>query len=381
MTTTLDPARTLDDALARSAKKGDTIPIVGIRGLAGESLDFVLPGELEAREPPEVRGLARDEVRLLVSYRERDRVRHARFRDLPDVLHAGDLLVANDSATLPAALTAHRADGEMVVLHLSTPRPGELWVVEVRSADLSATGRGGTTGAFEDGEQLTLPDGGTATLVAPYAGSRRLWEAQLSLPVPTIEYLSRWGRPITYPHLRAAWPLEMYQTIFAREPGSAEMPSAGRAFSPTVLEGLRRAGVGLETVTLHTGVSSLEAGEPPYPEAYRVPAATADAVRAVHEAHGRVIAVGTTVVRALESTTDAQGRVIASQGLTDLIVTPERGVWAVDGLLTGFHEPRASHLSMLEAIAGRRHLAHAYREALAGRYLWHEFGDLHLILP
>ncbi|MDQ3699295.1 MAG: S-adenosylmethionine:tRNA ribosyltransferase-isomerase, partial [Chloroflexota bacterium] len=144
---------------------------------------------------------------------------------------------------------------------------------------------------------------------------------------------------------------------------------------------LRHAGVRVETVTLHTGVSSLETGEPPYPEAYRVPAATADAVRAVQGAHGRVIAVGTTVVRALESATDGQGRVIASRGLTDLIVTPARGVRAVDGLLTGFHEPRASHLAVLEAIAARAHLAHAYRAALEGKYLWHEFGDLHLILP
>jgi S-adenosylmethionine:tRNA ribosyltransferase-isomerase len=337
--------------------------------VAEPALDFTLPTELEATAPPEARGLRRDQVRLLVSYRGDDRIVHARFTDLPDFLGAGDLLVANDSATLPAALVARRADGSELRLHLSTRLPGGLWVVEPRKT------------AVASGEQLALPGGGTATLLAPYADSRRLWVARLDLPAPILDYLRRWGRPIAYPYVCGEWPIEFYQTFYAREPGSAEMPSAGRAFSPDVLESLAHKGVGFVTLTLHTGVASLEEHEPPYEESYVVPAVTAEAVRVTKAAGGRVIAVGTTVVRALESAADEAGRVIASRGWTDLVVTPERGVRVVDGLLTGFHEPKATHLAMLEAIAGRAHLATAYRAALDGRYLWHEFGDLHLILP
>jgi len=338
--------------------------------IAAESiLTFTLPAELEAGSPPEARGLRRDQVRLLVSYRSDDRIVHAAFGDLPRLLRAGDLLVANDSATLPAALIVHRTDGVEIRLHLSTHLHGWLWVVEPRQTVVSA------------GESLALPGGGTATLLVPYADSRRLWIAQLDLPAPVFEYLRRWGRPISYTYVPDSWPIEMYQTLYAREPGSAEMPSAGRAFSPDVLERLAHAGVGFVTLTLHTGVASLEGHEPPYAEPYVVPAETAEAVNAAKATGRRVIAVGTTVVRALESAADERGRVITSRDWTDLVVTPERGVRVVDGLLTGFHEPKASHLAMLEAIAGRSHLETAYAEALAGRYLWHEFGDLHLILP
>jgi S-adenosylmethionine:tRNA ribosyltransferase-isomerase len=337
--------------------------------VAESVLEFTLPAELEAREPPEARGLRRDQVRLLVSYRGDNRVVHARFADLPDFLRRGDLLVANDSATLPAALFARREDGSEICLHLSTALSGRLWVVEPRKTTAEA------------GELLALPGGGAAILLAPYLETRRLWVARLDLPEPAIAYLQRWGRPIAYPYVRGAWPIEAYQTVYAREPGSAEMASAGRAFSPDVLERLAHAGVGFVTLTLHTGVSSLEQHEPPYEERFVVPPETAEAVRATKEVGGRVIAVGTTVVRALESAADENGHVTASRGWTDLVVTPERGVRVVDGLLTGFHEPKATHLAMLEAIAGREHLETAYGAALEGRYLWHEFGDLHLILP
>lgn len=332
-------------------------------------VDFTLPPELEASAPPEARGLRRDQVRLLVSYREDDRVVHAGFGDLPSFLRAGDLLVANDSATLPAALVARRADGSEIRLHLSTRLPGWLWVVEPRRTAATA------------GEALTLPGGGTATLLGQYADSGRLWIARLDLPMPVEEYLGRWGRPITYPYLRGSWPIEMYQTVYAREPGSAEMASAGRAFSPDVLERLAHMGAGFVTLTLHAGVASLEEHEPPYEERYVVPPETAEAVRATKAAGGRIIAVGTTVVRAIESAADEQGRVIASRDWTDLVITAERGVRVIDGLLTGFHEPKATHLAMLEAIAGRAHIETAYAAAIAGRYLWHEFGDLHLLLP
>jgi S-adenosylmethionine:tRNA ribosyltransferase-isomerase len=337
------------------------------------AFDFVLPAELEAREPPEARGLPRDGVRLLVSYRKKDGIAHARFVDLPALLDPGDLLVVNDSATIPAALPATAADGRAVHLHLSTALPADLWLVEPRSPEA------GPAGALTSG-RLALPAGGTADLLTPFRDSRRMWVARLTLPEPPTAYLEHWGRPIRYAYVPAEWPIAFYQTIFAAHPGSAEMPSAGRAFSPAVVDDLTRRGVHLAHVTLHTGVASAERDEPPYDESFDVPARTARAVQETRRAGHRVIAVGTTVVRALESAVGAGGDVEARRGWTDLVVTPERRVRVVDGLLTGFHEPRASHLKMLEAIAGRAHLRRAYRAALEGRYLWHEFGDLHLIL-
>lgn len=331
-------------------------------------LDFELPAELEAREPPEARGLARDQVRLLVSHLADDEIEHLRFTDLPDVLCPGDVLVANDSATVPAALTAHRrADGAEINLHVSTRLPAGLWVVEPRR--ISAC----------EGEVFDLAGGARVRLLARYPQSRRLWLAQFDADVP--ELMARFGRPISYPYVRGQWPIEMYQTVYAGPPGSAEMPSAGRAFSPDVLERLAHRGIGFVTLTLHTGVASLEGHEAPYAEEYWVPELTASALRTARADGRRVIAVGTTVVRALESAWHAgDGRVVASHAWTDLVIGPERGVRVVDSLLTGFHEPKASHLAMLEAIAGRPHLEKAYQAALAGRYLWHEFGDLHLIL-
>src|SRR5207249_327929 len=179
---------------------------------------------------------------------------------------------------------------------------------------------------------------------------------RLTLPAPLLDYLHQWGRPITYPYVGGSWPIELYQTVYANEPGSAEMPSAGRAFSADVIERLTHTGIGFETLSLHTGVSSLEGHESPYPERYAVPPRTAAAVNAARDGRGRVIAVGTTVVRALETVADERGRVQPGRGWTKVVITPQRGVRVVDGLLTGFHEPAATHLAMLEAIAGRAHL-------------------------
>jgi S-adenosylmethionine:tRNA ribosyltransferase-isomerase len=331
------------------------------------SLDFELPPALEAHEPPEARGLARDQVRLLVSHLSDDGVEHRRFTDLPDALRPGDLVVANDSATLPAALRARRADGTEIALHVSTHLPANLWVVEPRRTEARLD------------EILRFADGATARLVAQYPDSQRLWVARFDTDV--VELMARHGRPIAYPYVRHQWPLEMYQTVYAGPPGSAEMPSAGRAFSPNVLEHLAHRGIQFMTLTLHTGVASLEGHERPYAEEFFVPERTARAVRCAKEEGRRVIAVGTTVVRALESAADEGGdEVIATHAWTDLVITPQRSMRAVDSLLTGFHEPKASHLWMLEAIAGRAHLEVAYRAALEERYLWHEFGDLHLIL-
>ncbi|HKH93996.1 MAG TPA: S-adenosylmethionine:tRNA ribosyltransferase-isomerase [Gemmatimonadaceae bacterium] len=344
--------------------------------------ELVLPPELEAREPVEARGLARDEVRLMVSHLDRDAVDHVRFGDLAGFLRAGDLLVVNASATINAAAPVTRPSGEAIVLHFSQRLPSGMWSVELRRPADS-----GTRPLLDAsvGEVVALPEGASVRLVAPYGATRadggvRLWVARLEVPGALHAYLDRVGRPIRYGYVPREWPLAYYQTIFAREPGSAEMPSAGRPFTPRTLDALAARGVRIAPIVLHTGVSSLEDHEPPYAERYRVTAATARTVNETHAAGGRVIAVGTTPVRALESVASPEGFVEPGQGWTDLVVDPDRGLYAVDGLLTGFHEPRASHLAMLEALAGRDHLARAYDAALGARYLWHEFGDVHLLL-
>jgi len=338
------------------------------------TLEFTLAPELEAHEPPEARGLSRDEVRLLVG-RQPDDVSHHRFTDLPDLLSPGDVLVVNTSATMAGAVdTADRS----LVVHFSTRQPDGRWVVELRSPAATATlpyfgGR--------PGQVLTLVGGVTVTLRAAY--SDRLWIADVSVDsVP--RYLRAHGRPIRYSYVERDWPLRAYRSVFAvsgsadRE-GSAEMPSASRPFTEALVTRLASRGVVIAPVTLHTGVASPEAHEKPYPERFEVPATSARLVTQARAAGGRVIAVGTTAVRALESSARPDGSLQAAGGWTDLVITPDRGVRAVDGLLTGFHEPRASHLLMLAAIAGNELLTRCYEEAVAQRYLWHEFGDLNLL--
>jgi S-adenosylmethionine:tRNA ribosyltransferase-isomerase len=341
---------------------------------------FELPTALEATEPPEARGLARDDVRLLVARRASGALAHHRFRDLPDLLSPGDLLVVNTSATLPAAIGARRRDGRAVRVHAAMPAPGlpgrHRWLLELRTPDGRSPVRDGRAG-----ERLELDGGIACELLAPYAGEARLWLARFGEDVVLEDHLRRHGRPIRYGYVAREWPLTDYQTVFATEPGSAEMPSAGRPFTPRLVARLAAAGVLIAPVLLHTGVSSPERHETPYPERFRVPPATARLVDAVHGWGGRVVAVGTTVVRALETAAAEDGTVQAAEGWTPLVVTPERGLRAVDGLITGWHEPEASHLQLLEAAAGPELLRRSYDEALAHGYLWHEFGDAHLVLP
>lgn len=340
-------------------------------------LDFTLPPALEAHEPPEASGRARDDVRLLVSAGLDDPV-DTRLASLPAHLRPGDLLVVNTSATVPAALDGERADGEPVTVHLSTPLPDGRWLVEVRRPTAGTTEPYGRTMA---GEVVALPGGARLVGIEPWRASSRLTVADLELAEPLLPYLRRRGRPIRYRHVRSPWPIEAYETVFAEHPGSAEMPSASRPFTTEVVTRLVSAGVGIAPLTLHTGVSSLEEHEDPYPERFEVPAATADRVADTRRHGGRVIALGTTVVRALESAVGSDGRPVAAEGWTDRVISPARPPVLVDGLVTGWHEPRSSHLRLLEAIAGRAALALAYERAVAAGYRWHEFGDLHLILP
>ena len=352
------------------------VATLGDRRLPG-LLSFDLPRELEATTPPEARGLTRDAVRMMVATRHDGALVHSTFRDLPRFLQPGDLVVINTSGTLPAALHGRDDAGRPIDVHLSTQLPAGLWSIELRR-----DGRPWFDGA--PGTSLALPDGGRMDLLAAQARHAlgvRLWIAHLELPGPLHPYLAAHGSPIRYDYVRASWPLASYQNVYATEPGSAEMPSAGRPFTPEVITRLVARGVGVTPLVLHTGVASLEASEPPYPEYYRVPEITARRVNDAHADGRRVVAVGTTVVRALETVAGDHGDVRSGEGWTETVITPERGVRAVDGMLTGWHEPQASHLAMLEAVAGRELVAASYRAALDERYLWHEFGDVHLILP
>jgi S-adenosylmethionine:tRNA ribosyltransferase-isomerase len=335
------------------------------------ALDFILPQGLEASEPPPVR----DGVRLLVA--GPGSVRHARFGQLGEFLAPGDLVVVNTSATLAAAVDGTRAGGPVEV-HFSAELDDGSWVVEVRPAGLSA----GPVAGLRPGEVITLDGGAAVVLGGPRpAGQARLWQARPRIDGGVSVFLARHGRPVRYAYVPRRWPLAQYQTVFAREPGSAEMPSAGRPFTAEVVTDLVTRGVTLAPVVLHTGVSSQEPGEPPQPERFRVPAATARLVNSARQAGGRVIAVGTTVTRALESAAGADGSVRARHGWTDLVLGPQRPARAVTGLVTGWHAPGASHLALLAAVAGGSLVEGAYAEALRAGYRWHEFGDSCLLLP
>ncbi|MCC3761712.1 S-adenosylmethionine:tRNA ribosyltransferase-isomerase [Glycomyces sp. TRM65418] len=326
--------------------------------------EFALDAALEADQPAEVRGASRSDVRLLVSDKATGAIAHRHFEDLPSLVRPGDLLVVNNSTTLPAAVPTRQGLG----VHFSSTRPDGSWLVELR--DRGKPYLGEAPGGIVD-----LP-GGVALRLERWFG-KRLWVTRP--PVESVpEYLARHGRPIRYSYLDRAWPLSAYQTAFATVPGSAEMPSAARPFTPEIVTRLVSAGVGIAPITLHTGVASLESDEDPYPEWFEVGEYTARAVNAARAAGARVIAVGTTAVRALESAV-VDGRVVAASGHTDRIVSRANPVAVVDGLLTGFHEPRSTHLSMLEAIGDTDLLRESYTAAIGARYLWHEFGDVHLI--
>ncbi|MDH6552262.1 S-adenosylmethionine:tRNA ribosyltransferase-isomerase [Streptomyces sp. SAI-041] len=338
-----------------------------------------VPEELSARVPAEQRGpgLGRDAVRLLVS--RGTAVSHHAFRELPRLLRAGDLLVVNTSPTLAAAVDG-RIGHARVVVHFSTRGDDGRWVVELRDPDGKGTTRARAGGPA--GTQVRLPGGGL--LVLEEAVSGRLWWARMR-GGEVLGLLREHGRPVRYSYTERDQPLSVYQTVFALPSpdgsGSAEMPSAARPFTARLVAELVSRGVQFAPVTLHTGLASAEAHEPPYPERFSVPETSARLINAVKAGAGRVVAVGTTAVRAVESAAGADGLVRARAGWTDLVVTPERGVRVVDGLLTGLHEPEASHLLMLEAVAGRAAIDRGYEEALRRRYLWHEFGDVHLLLP
>lgn len=350
---------------------------------------FTLPSELAAKEPPERRGIARDQVRLMVIDREPSpkenrathQVEHTRFDRLGQFLHPGDLVVFNSSRTLPAVLKGCPLTGSCIEIRLAEHLPDDTWLALV----LCQQGEPFACG-LHAGMQVQFEQGLTAVIEQPDATIPRLWKLRFSQSgTELMDWLYRLGEPVRYEYVSDAWDLDYYQTVYAKEPGSAEMPSAGRAFTWKLLFDLKRQGIETAHIILHTGLSSylddeLDAQHPAAEEEYFISEAAAEAINRTRQKGSRVIAVGTTVVRALESAVDTAGIIQPQHRYTRLRITADYGLKAVDGLLTGLHEPEASHLDLLTAFLAADVIRSAYEEAVQQGYLWHEFGDLNLIV-
>jgi len=345
---------------------------------------FVLPPELSAKEPPERRGIRRDQVRLLVIERATGKIEHTRFDKINKYLRAGDLLVFNSSRTLPASMRGcdcSAAHGPCMEVRLAEHLPDDFWLALLLCEQGDPFGCG-----LRAGMQIDFAGGLNAAVLARDPNIPRLWKLRFSITgTELVDLIYRLGKPIRYEYVSAPWDLDYYQTVYAKEPGSAEMPSAGRAFTWKLLLDLKRRGIDSAYIVLHTGLSSymddeLDRAHPASEEEYFVSRITAEKINSARENGGRVIAVGTTVVRALESVADSDGWVNEKQGYTRLTINSQHRLKAVDGLLTGLHEPEASHLDLLSAFLSAEKIRAAYEEAIARKYLWHEFGDLNLIL-
>jgi S-adenosylmethionine:tRNA ribosyltransferase-isomerase len=343
---------------------------------------FTLPTELSAKEPPERRGIARDEVRLMVIDRTSYRAEHTRFNKLGDFLRPGDLLVFNSSRTLPASLDGCEAPkGPCIEIRLAQHLPDDSWLALL----LCQRGEPFACG-LRDGMHIDFGQGLTGTVCDRDETIPRLWKLRFSKSgTELMDLLYRLGKPVRYEYVSAPWDLDYYQTVYAKEPGSAEMPSAGRAFTWKLLFDLKRRGVETAHIVLHTSLSSymdddLDAQHPASEEEYFISEAASQKINRTHEQGGRVIAVGTTVVRALESVADETGKVQPQHGYTRLHITANHELKAVHGLLTGLHEPEASHLDLLTAFLPAEKIREAYEQAVQQRYFWHEFGDLNLIV-
>jgi len=348
-----------------------------------QTFDFHLPKSLECAKPAEERGILRDEVRLMVSHRANDSIAHTTFSEIDNYLQVGDVLVVNTSGTMKAALSTRLPNDEEGRIHLSTPLENNEYLVEVRQVVDNNTKR---FYGLQVGDKLPIPLSSNVEIITPHFTQNedgehlQLWKVHVDIPIPLEEYLSLYGEAIKYSNINKKYPHHYYQTYFANEMGSAEMPSAGRAFTSRLVSQLLSKGIQFAPILLHTGISSLEANEKPYPEYFKVSESTASLINLARAEGRRIIAVGTTAIRAIESAVDKEGWTQAQEGMTNLFITTKSGLKVIDGMLTGMHEPKASHLLMMQALADVGHLSKCYEAAIAEQYQWHEFGDLHLIL-
>jgi S-adenosylmethionine:tRNA ribosyltransferase-isomerase len=332
------------------------------------------PRELRASLPAELRGARRDGARLCVVERASGRISHTTVASLGEHLAPGDLLVVNSSRTLPAALQVDRDGAPQVQLRLGALRDHEWDALAVETAPPHRNV------PLAPGETLRGPGGLRLRVLAPRSDAPLLWRMSILSGDPVRTLLSA-GEPIRYSYVPDPVPLEHYQTVYAGAPGSVETPSAGRHLTWELLGELRRHGVDLTDIVLHCGLSSFQDDDvdlqkPLIEERFEV---TQESATRINRA-ARVIAVGTSVIRTLETAVDERRNVQPMSGWTRLVITPSTRLRVVDALLTGLHEPPATHLDMLGALLDRDLLERAYAEVRERRYLWHEFGDAMLIL-
>jgi S-adenosylmethionine:tRNA ribosyltransferase-isomerase len=327
--------------------------------------DYELPESSIAQRP-----LPRGESRLLCLDAPPAR-RHRHVRELPEILRRGDLLVVNDTRVMPARLYGEGRGGAPVEL---------LLVEKLGDADWDALAKPGKRTRL--GDRVRFPDGLEAEVVALRDDGRRAF--RFSEPVePHLEALGHVPLPPYIKRPDDAADREVYQTVFAREPGAIAAPTAGLHFDEALLDRLGQAGAELATVTLHVGIGTFKPVTAELVHEHRmererfaIPPATARALRSTRERGGRVVAVGTTVVRTLEAAALlAGGEPLAGSGATDLFITPGFRFLVVDVLLTNFHLPRSTLLMLVSAFAGRERVLAAYREAVREGYRFYSYGD------
>ncbi|MBM7585153.1 S-adenosylmethionine:tRNA ribosyltransferase-isomerase [Bacillus pakistanensis] len=332
---------------------------------------FQIPDELNAKKPKEILGKNREDVRLMVLNTDNGGSIHTHFNNITDFFEEGDLLVFNNSRTIPAVLDAKRRN-QTLELRLSRKTTESCWEGILLG------------GLYQIGDELTFDQGLSGRIIG--VGSEPpLVKIEFSLKgSELLDHIYRIGQPIRYEYIDSPWPLESYQTAYASVPGSVEMPSAGRAFSWGIMNKLKEKGVQLSFLSLHAGLSYYGNDQWPtpteHPEEYIIPTETAELINQTKRKKKRIIAVGTTVVRALETVGRENPIMISKKGITNLYIDQSFSLKIVDGLLTGFHEPEASHLALLSAFVKKDKLLNAYREAIELGYYWHEFGDMNLII-
>jgi S-adenosylmethionine:tRNA ribosyltransferase-isomerase len=346
------------------------------------SFSLTLPHKPGAKKTPVLRGINRDHVKLLVIDRNNARMYHSAFNHLSDFLRRGDLLIFNSSRTLPASLkTVNYNPQKNLEVRLAEHLSDDSWLVLFLYQD-----KNHFHSNLKPGLKIEFESGLSATIVERNTRNPRLWKIKFSASgTELINIFYQIGKPIHYGYISAPLPLEYFLTVFTRDPGSSEMPSAGRAFTWKMLFDLKNKGVETAFLTLHTGLNSytdddLNAGHQIADEEYFISESTAVKIESNKAGNGRIIAVGTSVARALESAALMKGKVIPGHAYTSLRITEGYEMKIANGLLTGFHEPEASHLDLMSAFLSPTQIKKTYEEAIERKYLWYEFGDLCLIL-
>ncbi|HAI85675.1 MAG TPA: tRNA preQ1(34) S-adenosylmethionine ribosyltransferase-isomerase QueA [Firmicutes bacterium] len=339
-----------------------------------DDFDYELPERLIAQAPL----AARDASRLMVLVRDERRIEHRHFGDLPSYLSPGDVLVLNDTRVIPARLRATRPTGGRVEILLLQPRGGDVWECLARPGRRAQVGQ---TLTFADGRMI-----GHVLSKTEYGG--RVVEFRATEGETVDAVVDAIGEmPVPHYIKRRLEQSERYQTVYARERGSAAAPTAGLHFTPELLGQIERAGVAIARVTLHVGLGTFRPVKTErveehvmHAEHYEVSEATADVINSARSAGGRVVAVGTTTVRTLESAAGVDGRVMPGSGWTSIFIYPGYTFRAVDAMVTNLHLPKSTLIMMVSAFAGRDFVFDAYRRAVQEEYRFFSFGDAMLIL-